>query len=475
MQFGAAVGALLVGVESHGVIYEPPARSSFGLNLLSPSCRGGSCLWFNQGCTIGCNKTTGDSGHADNVPDCTEAEGRLEPTIKFEDKHLRTYATGEIYRVWDWVKYHPWRYPGTAPVDDPCGVAGGWITKGAKYAGTEAPPGVMQGSRGSEFPYNQSSSAKTEWVIGSEQEVAWSMNANHGGGYQYRLCPRNQPATEACFQANPLKFVGKKQWIQFGDGMDPNNRTEIDAVEIGGDKVRPENAVWRRNPVPACNSPVSGGSQSWRRAKHRHDIAYIFSMQCEGPTFKPAYEGRYGFGGAACSSEFPERRCTPQEYFEQDFDFGIVDKIEVPDVPAGDYVLSFRWDCEQTDQVWNSCADVTIKKPEDGPPTKPFSSSNTCDFCCPEKQLACSNCSQCLHEFTGACAYCWNPLPGYNPDYAPTITCLGHEAADGGAPYWRSGMEVGVGWSPGCPKCWADENSCKPFARQVQEPTPTIV
>ena len=25
-----------------------------------------------------------------------------------------------------------------------------------------------------------------------------------------------------------------------------------------------------------------------------------------------------------------------------------------------EYVLSWRWDCEQTPQVWNSCADVTI-------------------------------------------------------------------------------------------------------------------
>ena len=29
-------------------------------------------------------------------------------------------------------------------------------------------------------------------------------------------------------------------------------------------------------------------------------------------------------------------------------------------VPAGDYVLGFRWDCEQSAQIWASCADVTI-------------------------------------------------------------------------------------------------------------------
>ena len=33
---------------------------------------------------------------------------------------------------------------------------------------------------------------------------------------------------------------------------------------------------------------------------------------------------------------------------------------EDADIEPGEYVLSWRWDCEQTPQVWNSCADVTI-------------------------------------------------------------------------------------------------------------------
>ena len=28
-----------------------------------------------------------------------------------------------------------------------------------------------------------------------------------------------------------------------------------------------------------------------------------------------------------------------------------MDEVEVPQVEAGEYVLSFRWDCEQTSQV----------------------------------------------------------------------------------------------------------------------------
>ena len=39
----------------------------------------------------------------------------------------------------------------------------------------------------------------------------------------------------------------------------------------------------------------------------------------------------------------------------------IVDMVLIPaDLPAGEFVLGWRWDCEQTPQVWSSCSDVTI-------------------------------------------------------------------------------------------------------------------
>ena len=44
------------------------------------------------------------------------------------------------------------------------------------------------------------------------------------------------------------------------------------------------------------------------------------------------------------------------------FKWGMVDKLQ-PELEAGEYSLSWRWDCEHTAQVWNSCADVTIPPP----------------------------------------------------------------------------------------------------------------
>jgi len=46
------------------------------------------------------------------------------------------------------------------------------------------------------------------------------------------------------------------------------------------------------------------------------------------------------------------------------FSFNIVDKVKVPNIPPGEYILSSRWDCEQTPQIWSACSDITITSDE---------------------------------------------------------------------------------------------------------------
>ena len=50
-------------------------------------------------------------------------------------------------------------------------------------------------------------SVTTEWVAGGVAEVGWGIIANHGGGYSYRLCRREEGGalTEECFQQMPLR------------------------------------------------------------------------------------------------------------------------------------------------------------------------------------------------------------------------------------------------------------------------------
>ena len=39
----------------------------------------------------------------------------------------------------------------------------------------------------------------------------------------------------------------------------------------------------------------------------------------------------------------------------------IVDMVRVPaGTPAGEYVLGWRWDCEESNQIWQSCSDVSV-------------------------------------------------------------------------------------------------------------------
>merc|ERR1740127_246464 len=47
--------------------------------------------------------------------------------------------------------------------------------------------------------------------------------------------------------------------------------------------------------------------------------------------------------------------------------FTVMDEVNVPNQP-GEYILGWRWDCEETDQVWASCADIVIT---DGPTPAP--------------------------------------------------------------------------------------------------------
>jgi hypothetical protein len=444
--------ATLATASAHGVIVEPPARASGGLNILSPACPGGACLWFNQGTSIGCPKATGGG---DVFPDRPVCSNPAKPTIAFGDKELRTYGLSMIYRLEDYTKHHPWRYPGSAGIEggDPCGLSGGWYTKGAPGNGGEAPPGAPQGELGSTSKIFPKLLEQTVWVAGTTVEVAWGITANHGGGYQYRLCPANQKTTEACFQEHPLDFVEDVTYVQYGNhGRDVNNRTTIPAVIVTGNKVVPAGSTWKRNPIPPCNTPFSGGA---------------LNTGCAGgPTFKSPLKGgvgeAYGFGGGSCQGEGVH--CTPEKFNKQNFNFALVDKVKIPaDLAEGDYVVGFRWESEQTPQIWQSCSDVTIKK--SGPATKPFTPTTGCTFCCAAK-APCGNCTGCVNDQTGACAYCYKPLPGYAPGIPP-IHCLGHEGEGGKAIDWQPGDDNETPWSPGCTSCW-NEGGCEATFREFE-------
>ena len=139
-------------------------------------------------------------------------------------------------------------------------------------------------------------------------EAAWAIQANHGGGYSYRLCKRNPDSdnselTEECFQKIPLSFEGDMQYVQYG--TDTSDRQGFVANRTSEGTV-PAGSQWTKNPIPACNSP-DGGAYA---APHCGDGAL-------GPQFEPPLPGLYGYGESA------------QANWAQEFNFSIVDKLQV--------------------------------------------------------------------------------------------------------------------------------------------------
>lgn len=363
---------LIVTSFAHFTLTHPPNRAGGSMKTAgwctgadpSKTPQNGTCLWFNDGCLIGCAKCDWNMTTA-GMGGCGE-QGPIKPTLPL--KYL-TYPnmTGWPKNYSDALLSYPWRAPGTAPVESSCGLAGGYYWSKLPFPGNGnyPPQGVQFGMDGRDMP----ESIKTEWQQGSHQEVAISVNANHGGGYAYRLCPKPGPyeqLTEECFQNGHLDFVGTKQWVQWSD--DESRRFEIEAVRVD-EGTFPNGSQWTRFPMPPCGGymggDAAGGSQTPGRVQAGAD--------CDTTQFKPPIPDLYGYGLTQCffpgtsidvTHYVPEAKpCneTNMKDVKNLFNVNFIDLVKVPDdIPPGEYVMSWRHDCEQTSQVWTTCADIIV-------------------------------------------------------------------------------------------------------------------
>jgi len=281
-----------------------------------------------------------------------------EPTLT--DPKYMTYPLQKYHKI---SKHNPWLSPGLAPVANSCGLMGGGHGCMGRVGWTCPTLPYPFATPGTDLPVVQ----HTTWAPGSVQDVAWNIVANHGGGYAYRLCPRSANITEDCFQRHHLNFVGDTSWIQYSD--DASNRTAIPAVRVSHGTT-PAGSTWTRNPIPAC----SGGTGGAMSLPGCATPQFKPPMDGDGPWTSPGDQwtrgtpGIFGFGPGRCfQTAFnitQEGFCSDAElhYWQSKFNFNIIDRVEVPsDLPPGDYLLSWRWDCEQTPQVWTNCADVSIR------------------------------------------------------------------------------------------------------------------
>ncbi|OEU19101.1 hypothetical protein FRACYDRAFT_237394 [Fragilariopsis cylindrus CCMP1102] len=274
---------------------------------------------------------------------------------------------------------NPWFVPGTAPLVDSCGVLGGWkysnardyiagpgdgfyleshgeggVVNGAMPPKNMDPPAGTLGSTVLSWEVNMRmqnaqgdsvAAYPTVWTSGETVEGSYSLYANHGGGHQYRLCPLdnliNNTFDETCFQAMVMEFASDNSlFIATSDDGTTTVNITFDAMDINDnntDGVMPKGSTWRKLGIPPCINAFTGN--------------------CTGPQFTdhapPGYYGSY-FDVAVKSPDF--EAVTNR--------WKVVDELKVPEGLNGDYVVSWRWDSEQTPQVWTQCAIVTIVDPE---------------------------------------------------------------------------------------------------------------
>jgi len=189
------------------------------------------------------------------------------------------------------------------------------------------------------------------WKAGDAVEVAWSVLANHGGGYQYRLCPASEALTEECFHRMPLPFVGQ-QSLRWDRKI--GSRSDAGGVAGRGDASSADSKQIWFDGTYVTNGTVPTGSQWARNPLPRNDHHQT------GAGFAPACVEPDDCDVTARCCGIDPMRCRCSGLWGP-YNVEIVDKVRVPKgLPAGDYVLGWRWDCEESNQVWMSCSDVAI-------------------------------------------------------------------------------------------------------------------
>lgn len=320
------------------------------VNGTSDCAPGQACFWFSQGCTIGCSKCDGNGARFPNFDHCPGES--IKPTLHPKYRTLNQHSVpGSLQDIF---KFNPWRAPGAAPVFDPCGMAGGSLEAKFNAGEYNTTKFARQGDLGSVVLPKRPSG--TVWQRGNTAKTRWQYTASHAGGYQYRLCPASEPLTEACFQRNPLAFAKPyTHTIRFKNGSSVTINATV-VTEGGGQG-------WAVNPIPsyesdyvACDYAVPAGEHCDWHCPGCGPPHYMADGACPCKC-ADKYDGVPQYVGA-------DRRLFPNPL--PDFDrhyhtYAVEDTVDVPsDIPPGDYVLGYRWDCEQTSQVWSSCADITI-------------------------------------------------------------------------------------------------------------------
>lgn len=305
---------------------DPPCACRNGTE---PCASAQTCLWMSVGCTIGCKECDGGSAGGANPNGKDRCNSGMKATIN-DPKYRTLNRNVTAGSAEDWTRFNPWRAPGNAPVFDPCGRAGGAAHPTPGHGEFTNTTYAKFGDFGSKVLPRYPTG--TVWAAGSAVETMQSIRANHGGGYQYRLCPVGEELTEECFQRHPMDFADSSSLMLSNGSMVKLQSTFVTEGTL------PKGGTWQMLGIPDTDHvrPGVGPAESWAFPPPCYEPQYV-----EGKRLPGLSEGR-------CSGQWMNN-------------ITIYDQLRVPQhLAPGDYVLGLRWDCETSAQIWQSCADITI-------------------------------------------------------------------------------------------------------------------
>jgi len=201
----------------------------------------------------------------------------------------------------------PWFAPGTAPINSPCGTGGG-------------NPGGCVGTVGERFG-DCCGGANAE---GNHGCGGWSMGQNMED-YDWPAAPVTEWAAGS---------VQEVAWfVSANHGGGYSYRL---CKQEGGEAVTEE--CFQQTPLRF------EGDKVW--------VTYPSEDQSVRHDF---------IANRTSVGTFPEGSEWTEVPLSSSLQLGtMVDKVRVPQVEPGQYVLSFRWDCMRSNQVWNMCSNINI-------------------------------------------------------------------------------------------------------------------
>ncbi len=369
-------------VYGHGAMVSPRSRNSVDYlvnvntarcsNITGSSCNNGQAsFWYSQGCFIGCPTCDNKSGRRQvDLCGLGKKQTLIDPKYWSVNRDAIPNSREDIY------KHNPWRAPGSAPVMDACGLAGGSYsrTSGAEAGNYTQTIFAQHGDIGTQVLKPLPGYTPPTYKRGGIAEVTWHIRNNHGGGYSYRLCPLPDnftDLTEECFQQTPLDFVIGEQSIVFPNGT--MLKLRVDQTTFVNEGTTPYGSMWSLIPMPptllgpcCLAGPNDTTSTPYHCNKNETEVG------CGMAACEPCPETP----GSDCSRCDQVRQVLPNRYkkspeFPPPCDgcegidwngYSVRDLVKIPEnIESGKYILGFRYDCEATAQVWSNCADITIE------------------------------------------------------------------------------------------------------------------